>query len=526
MRSMDVGTMLEQSAARFGDDLAVAVVGESGTDRHTFASLDRRSNRVANGLLEAGVGEGDPVALLSRNSLAFVEAFFATQKIGAPVVPINVRFDRSDVTGVLAETDPSAVVVEDDLLTPALAAEFVEGRPDGDDGVHVVGGHERFGSFEALTVASADPPGVSVGPDAVDGYFYTSGSTGRPKGVVHRHSDRVFVDFNVVAEFGVRRGDVNCLPLPLFHSGPLYTGLVPFLQFGAPTVVVRDFAADRTLRAVEEWDVTVLGGVPAQYERLAGEAADGAYDLDSLRFWWVSGAPMPDDLRRRCHDELCQTHSIVYGATEVGPPVSTLPPEDSADRPTSCGTGHVGQRIRIVDPAGDPDPDATVDRGRVGELVVRGESVMDRYLDRPTETEAVLVDGWFFTGDLARRDEAGYIYVEGRTDDMILSGGEKIYPTEIENVLHTHDGVADVAVLGVSHEEWGETPKAFVVPAADADLDAAGIDRFCRESDLADYKRPREVAFVEEIPRNPSGGSVLSGELRELDSGSEAAEGS
>lgn len=509
---MDIGQMVGQSAARFGDDLAVACVSRSGTRTHTFASLDAASNRAANGFLDAGIGWGDSAAVLSHNSIEFVEAFFATQKIGVRVTPINVRFDANDVMHVLRDSEPACLLADPDVLAALDGIDaFCE-----EHGIEIItiGNHKTYRSYDELTDASVDPPGVTVGPDAVDGYFYTSGNSGRPKGVVHTHWDRVFVNMNVIAAFGVHPDDVNCCPLPLFHSGPLYTGFVPFVQFGVPTILTRRFDPELTLDLVNEWEATVLGGVPAQYNRLVDTATTGDWHLDSLRFWWVSGAPLRETLRERCQDQLCETHSIVYGATEIGPPVSVLPPGKSAERPGSCGTGQMGQQVRIVDPDGENDPTARVENGKTGELVVRGESVMERYLNLPEQTDTVLVEGWYFTGDLARRDEDGYLYIEGRTDDMIISGGENVSPSEIESVLGNHPEIADVAILGIEHERWGQTPKAFVVPRDGAGVDATAIEEYCRQSHLADYKRPREVAFVSEIPRNPGGGSVLTDELR------------
>jgi len=509
---MDIGTLVQQSAHRFGDDLAVAIASLEGIERHSFRSIDRASNRVANGLLAAGIGPGEPVAILSHNSMPFLETFFATQKIGAPVVPVNVRFDASDVEHVVGESQPAAMIAQPDLLGGLDgSAEFLA---DTDTEVFVTGEHASYRPFAELAGAAADPPGVGVDERTVDGYFYTSGKTGQPKGVVHTHRDRVFTNTNLIAEFGLRHSDVNVEPLPMFHSGPLYTGLVPFFQFGVPTILLERFDPERTLAAVEEHSGTVLGGVPATYDRIVEAAAEGSYDLDSLRFWWVSGAPLTGETRRRCREQLCERFSIVYGATEVGPPVSTLPPEKSDEHPESCGTGHMGQRIRVVDAGGGRDPDATVDPDEAGELIVSGESVMDRYLNRPEKTEDVLIDGWYFTGDIARRDEDGYLSIEGRADEMLISGGENIYPSEIESVLQDHPDIRDVVVLGVEDEQWGQTPKAFVV--TEAALDAESVIEFCRDSDLADYKRPRSVAFVEAIPRNPGGGSVLTDELRAM----------
>lgn len=507
---MEIGLMLEQSAARFGEKLAVAVVDDGDANMHTFESLDTASNRIANGLLKAGIGYGNPVALLSRNSIQFVETLFATQKIGAPVVPVNARFDVNDVTYVLDDVDPVAVVVEEAFVEDSNIESLLRNR---DCSVFVVGRHDEFPSYVDLSDGSTIPPGVPVDGDTVDGYFYTSGSSGRPKGVVHRHSDRLFVNMNIISELGLRHSDVNCNPLPLFHSGPLYTGFMPFVQFGVPSIIFREFDAEATLKAIEQWDATVLGGVPAQYNRLSKAAEDGDFGLDSLRFWWVSGAPMTEQLRDRCRETLCSEFSNIYGATEMGPPVSTLPPEECDERPESCGNGHMGQEIRVVEPDGDAD--SVVEPGETGELIVRGESVMDRYLNRPEMTAEVMANGWYYTGDIARRDDEGYLYVEGRKDDMIISGGENLYPTEVEDVLLEHEAVDDVAVIGVDHEEWGQTPKAFVV--ANDDIGPDHVVDHCLTSDLADYKRPREVILVPEIPRNPSGGSVLKDELRAMD---------
>lgn len=515
--------MLRQAAARFGDDPAVTCLADGDADTHTFAELDAASDRVANGLRRSGAA-GDPVAVLSHNSLAVVETLYAAWKVASPVVPVNARLDAAEVEYVLDDADPAALVADPAVVDatdglagllgsrsfPTYLVDDGDGDDDGDGGSRP--GWAR--PYADLADAPADPPDATVGPDAEDGYFYTSGSSGRPKGVVHRHGDRFPVHANLLAEWGIRHDDVNCNPLPLYHSGPLHTGLTPFVQFGVHTVTFRRFDPRRTLAAVERFGATVLGGVPAQYDRMVGLLEDGAeYDRSSLRFWWVSGAPLTEALARRCHEHLHERHSVVYGATEVGPPVSTLAPEDSAERPLSCGTGHMGQTVRVVDPdAGDPD--AAVATGETGELVVRGASVMDRYLGRPGLTDEAVRDGWYFTGDLARRDDGGYLYVEGRKDDMIVTGGENVYPVEVENALATHPDVEDVAVVGVDDPEWGQSPKAFVVAAPDAELSVEAVVAHCRDR-LADYKRPRAVAFVPEIPRDPSGGSVLKGELRD-----------
>ncbi|WP_254533080.1 class I adenylate-forming enzyme family protein [Natrinema gelatinilyticum] len=511
---MDIGRMISESADRFGNRLAVACQSVNETRTRTFEELEAESNQIANGLLEIGIGTGDVVAIYAHNSIEFVETFFATQKVGAIVMPINVRLDASDVEYVLEDADPTCLIADSNLVEDHESVEQVLASYESPLYTY---GDSNYLSYEELVNGSTKQPGLPVSGETIDGYFYTSGSTGKPKGVVHTHSDRVLVCMNMIAEFGLRHTDVNVLPLPLFHSGPLYTGFVPFIQFGVPTVIFEQFDPEATLEAVEEWDATVLGGVPAQYDRITKVDSIEEYDLSSLRFWWFSGAPMTDELIDRCRTHLCDRHSVVYGATEVGPPISVLPPEQSDVSPRSCGTGFSYQQIEIVDPDGEPDPSATVPPGTTGEIICKGASVMNGYLNRPERTTESIVDGWYFTGDLAYKDEDGYIYVEGRKDDMIISGGENIYPTEIENVLLQHDDLEDVAVVSVDHDEWGQAPKAYVVPTNGRSIDEDDLVEYCRESSLADYKRPRAVATVPEIPRNPSGGSVIKDELRELE---------
>jgi len=363
--------------------------------------------------------------------------------------------------------------------------------------------------------ADNSDPDVDIDADTVDGYFYTSGHSGKPKGVIHTQGDRIFLNMNLLAELGIRRSDINLHPFPLFHSGPLHTSLVPFIQFGVPTVLMRSFDPERMLECIDEYEATVVGGAPAMLDELIRVGGVGEYDLDSVRFWWFSGAPLTETVRDRCIDLFGEEYSEIYGSTEVGPPISVLQPEEAPAHQGSCGTGLPNQTIRIVDPdAGDPDE--TVPAGEPGEVIVNGESVMQGYLKRPDLTAEVLKDGWFFTGDIAVRDD-DYLFHKGRKDDMIITGGENVYPAEIENVLSEHPQISDVAVLGVPDERWGQTPKAFIVSTDGGSLTKADIKKYCKQSALANFKRPRRVAFVDEIPRNPGGGSILTEELLAID---------
>lgn len=508
---MDVGRLLACAAERFDDRPAVTVLEQDGEDNQcTYRELEDASRQLANGLLEKEIGFGDPVAILADTSLRFIQLYFAAQKIGAIPAPMNTRASTAEIEELLDLIDPAALIVDGGQL-----AERNGLRPDGIRNVAIDDRSDSipsgWRSIEELTDHSRDPPGIEVGPDAVDGYFFTSGSSGTPKGVVHTHRDRVIGSLNVSAAFGIRYDDVHLMALPLFHAGPLFTGLLPFLTAGAHTVLQRSFDPRGVLEAISIFEATVVGGVPAQYGKLLDVEDHEKHDCSSVRFCWFSGAPMTDHRRERCQETFSTDLVNVYGSTEAGPPISIGIPGAGRD----IGYGFALHRYRIVDP-NQGDPTAECPTGEPGELIVTGPSVMERYLDRPQLTAQRIVGEWLFTGDLAWRDEDGAIHIEGRKDETIISGGENIAPAEIEEILDRHPNVSDVAVIGMANDEWGEVPKAFVV-TTDNPLTEQEVIDFVQESELASFKRPREVAFVDEIPRNPSGGSVRVEELRALD---------
>lgn len=513
---MDVGEILSISAERFENQPAVHLCSPSEHDTISYLELDRQSNRVANGLKKIGLEEGDSLGLLSRNSEGFLEIFFASQKLGIIIVPINPRSTASEVEYIISDAGIDSLVIQEEIIETTAGLEEVVN--DSVENQFIIGAEDK-GSYAQLRDSSTKKPDDSIRPNAIDGYYYTSGNTGDPKGVVHTHSDRVEVCTINNAELGFTSEDVALMPMPLFHSGPLHAGFLPNIQAGVPTVLTRRFEPEFVFECIERYEATNIGGVPAQFNSLVECEDRTGYDVSSLQYWWFSGAPMSESLRKQCQEVFCEQYSEIYGTTETGPPITLLRPEESQDHPDSCGNGRLNHRVRVVetDLEDGPDPEATVPQGEIGEIIVKGPTIMNQYLGLPDQTNEVLIDGWYFTGDLAYKDKNGYFHIQGRKDSMIISGGENIYPSEIEDVLLEHPDIADIAVIGVSHEKWGSTPKAYVVVKQDRTLTESEVLEYCRESsELANYKSPTEVAFVDGIPRNPGGGSVLTSELKEI----------
>jgi fatty-acyl-CoA synthase len=427
----------------------------------TFAELDARSDELA-----ASLRHGDRVATLTGNTPEHVALFFACAKAGAILTPISWRLSPHEIAHQLDDADPSLFLVEDEY------AELAE---------------------EALGLASVRPgrePGdgqpAAPAPDDPLLLVYTSGTTGRAKGALLTHSNCFWTNLSFDLIGGVGDEDVVLQVLPQFHCGGW--NVQPLLAWwkGARVVLERQFDAGRCLGLIEERRVTTMMGVPAVYKLMAEDPAFGRADLSSLRRAVVGGAPMPLPLLEewRAHGvEIVQG----YGLTEAAPNVLCLPPDDA---------------VRKAGYAGKPYPYVEVALTDEGELLVRGPNVFAGYWRNPEATAAAFRDGWLLTGDVAERDDEGFYRIVGRLKEMVISGGENVYPAEVERVLEAHPAVVEAAVVGVPDERWGEVCAAFVVlrgEAGDEELAA-----FCRER-LARFKVPRSFHVVAELPRNALG---------------------
>jgi len=505
---VNVGLLLAKRAA-LSPQLEALVEVESGR-RFSYAALDARCNRTAQALRAAGVQPGDRVALLLLNGVEFVESFFAIAKLGAVVVPLNWRLVADELAFMLKDSGARTLVFgsEQRAVVTDLHGRGASGT-DVRTWVHVGPAAEAplfAQSYDAVQAAASEaPPPIGARDDEPLYVMYTSGTTGLPKGVVHTHASATWSVITVNATSEVRYRDRYLVALPLFHVGAL-NPLTSNVQRGITNVVMRAFDPERTWQTIEAERLTSLLAVPAMLNFMLQAKARERCRRDDLR-WIMSGAaPVPTTLIQAYADLGIEIHQV-YGLTECCGPACLISPEDALRKVGSTGKAFFHTEVRVVD-----DDDRDVAPGAPGEVIVRGRHVMQGYWNRPDATRDALRGGWLRTGDLAVMDEEGFVFIQDRKKDLIITGGENVTPAEVENVLLAHPDVLDVAVIGQPSAKWGESPAAIVV-RGDAKLDEAAVLEWCRDR-IARYKQPRRVEFVDEIPRNPSG-KILKRVLRE-----------
>jgi acyl-CoA synthetase (AMP-forming)/AMP-acid ligase II len=493
-----LANMLRGHAEDRGDQVAFV-----GAQRSlTFSELRGRSARVATALQAAGVGPGDRVALLMKNTLEFFEVVFGASMVDAMVVALNWRLTAAELAVIIDDADPSVIVVDAEhqgLVPASTRARVVVLGPD----------------FEAWLAGSAEEePLVASAPDHVTLVLYSSGTTGRPKGIMLTNENLSHLPLMARELFRMRQEHVHLVGSPLFHIGGIGTGL-SLTALGGRTVLLGDATPESILSAIERERVTHAFFVPAVIQRLVELNEAQPRDLSSLELFAYGAAPMSEALLRRSLTVLGCGFVHCYGMTETAGTVVALPPDEHVpDGPRARLLRSVGRplswaEVRVI----DLDTKEEAPPGRFGEIWVRSPQNTKGYFNQPEETAKTLVDGgWLRTGDGAYRDEEGYFFLQDRIKDMIISGGENVYPAEVENVLEDHPAVAEAAVIGVPHERWGETPKAVVVRRAGTDPDPEELIAFTRTR-LARYKCPTSVDFVDELPRTPTG-KVLKKVLR------------
>jgi long-chain acyl-CoA synthetase len=488
-----VADVIREHAAERGDQVAI----RHGGRELTYGELDERSNRLAQALLAQGVKKDSRVAHLDRTAPEVVELLFAVAKIGAVLVPLNWRLARPELAAIVADARPTLLVAG--AAYASIARELAERT--------VVAGEEY-----ATWLAAHDPrdPGTRGEASDVVVQMYTSGTTGVPKGVLTTHRNlTAAAETSPHWEFDA--DSVSLTPLPMFHIGGIgwvYLGL----WNGATTILVSEFVAEDVLETLERRRVTNAVFVPTMLQALTAVPGAADRDYSSLRSIAYGASPITTPVLKaalRTFD--CSLYGI-YGLTESTGGVIQLDPADHRHERLlrSAGRPLPWVELRICDPATGRERAP----GDVGEVWLRAPNVMRGYFDRPAETAASLTeDGWLRTGDGGYVDDEGYLFLTDRIKDMIVSGGENVYPIEVEEALAQHPDVADVAVIGVPHERWGETVKALVVPRPGAAPSPDELVAFARER-LAGYKLPRSIEFVEDFPRT-STGKVLKRALRE-----------
>lgn len=494
-------------------DVAAFTYGE---EIITFAELDAGANRVANGLVALGIKPGDRVAFLGKNHPLYFEALLGAARIGAVMTPVNWRLAPPEVAYILGNSEARVVFVGDGFAGVLQAA-----RAEAPHVQHIIGidasdysgtdyRHWRDG-FPATA------PAHEIKPEDDALQLYTSGTTGKPKGAVMTHGSILSSRDASGREGEMRKwqepipGDVTLLAMPCFHISGTGTGIGTMVA-GTNSIVLPEYDPTQALDLIERYPISKIFLVPAAIQILLNHPRVSTVDFSRLKYVTYGASPIPLELMREAMRVMGCGFVQMYGMTETSGTIVALDPEDhvpeGSPKMRSVGKPLPGVEVKIIDEAGNPVP-----AGTVGEIATRSSKNMRGYWNNPDATASTIdAEGWLRTGDAGYFDEDGYLYIHDRVKDMIISGGENVYPAEVENALYSHPKVADVAVIGVPDPKWGEAVKACVVVKKGEQLTEAELIAHARQH-IAGYKCPKSVDFIDALPRNPSG-KILRRELR------------
>ena len=532
---MYIGDYLGRREIYSPDKLAIVDAGKTPALRLTYRELNRRVNKLARWLREvAGVRKGDRVAILAKDGVEHLEVFYACGKLGAIHTALNWRLHWQETLGILQNTTPKALVFGDDfksavqnILETEDGGRRTEKSPlpaGGVGGGHAASGlpspvlhlvhidGSGFGASQPYAEAWKDVSDAPIGEETlvmedIAALLFTGGTTGLPKGAMISHRQICWNTLNTVIH-DLTHDDVYLNVFPLFHTGGLFTYLSSQITFGNTTILLRQFDPAQVLDLIQSEKVTVFAAVPTMYQMLTQAPNWASADLGRLRFCTSGGAPLPVPLVEQYTREKSIRFKQGFGMTEYGPGLFALPPEDAIRKAGSIGRPNFFVDVRVVDENNQP-----VGANQLGELCLKGPSGCSGYWNNPEATKAAFdAEGWFHTGDIVKHDEGWYFYVVDRKKDMFISGGENVYPTEIEAVLYRHEAVHMAAVFGVPDPKWGEVGMACVIlrkgqNATEQDL-IGHMQNF-----LARYKVPKRVVFVDEMPL-AGAGKIVKRELR------------
>ena len=539
-----IGDLLDRQAERYADNEALVHV-ERGT-RYTYSQFRARCDQVARGLIALGIGWGDHVGIWATNYPEWVVAQFATAKIGAVLVTVNPAYRTSELEYVLRQSEATAIILIDSFRSSDYVAMLSEVVPELLDwapgelrcdrlpnlrhAIHVSppggGGPTRDRPAGMWLWEEVEAWGDKIShrdltrrqsecdPDDVINIQYTSGTTGSPKGAMLTHHNLVANASYSAQGMGFTEADRLCIPVPFYHCFGCVLGTLCCVSSGATIVIPAEhFDPLKTLQAVEAERCTALHGVPTMFIAQLGLADFGSFDLSSLRTGIMAGSPCPIEVMRQVMDRMgAQEITIAYGLTEASPAITQTSTGDSVEkRVGTVGPALPNVEVRIA----DPETGQEVPQGQQGELWTRSFMVMKGYYNMPEATaQAIDADGWLHTGDLATMDEEGYCKITGRLKDMLIRGGENVYPREIEEFLYTHPKVADVQVIGVPDKRFGEEVMAWVMLKPGEEATEEEVRDFCRGK-IAHYKVPRYVKFVDQFAMTVTG-KVQKFRMREM----------
>lgn len=498
---MLLGEMLEFSAARYPENLAIV----DGDRRYTYREWDGRVNTVANALAELGIRKGDRVVQVVKNREENCAIHMACQKLGAVNTPINFRWASDEIEYCVNDAEAKLVVLEDATRESVLPARE---RFDSNPNLLFVGPEvpdEAYSFDEIVGAATSEPVKAAVEETHITFMLYTSGTTGRPKGVLRSQRAEYAATVGQIVHHRYGLGERTLGIMPLFHTMGIHS-FTAMIALNGLYVAMQDWHPEGALKIIQDEKLTCLYLIPTLFHALVNDEAFGGYQTSSVSKLSYAGAQMLTPLIEDCMDkfepEVFINH---YGSTEVYIFASYPEPRK---KPGCAGRAAFHTELRVVraDPEPVVGPEETLPPGETGEIIVRMcDDAFAEYYNRPEATAEAIRDGWYFTSDSGYIDEDGDLWVTGRVDDMIITGGENVYPVEVEDVLSGHPEVEDVAVVGLPDERWGQVVTAFIVPET-PDLTEEDITEYCKNStSLAQFKRPKKVVFVEEIPKSPVG---------------------
>lgn len=466
----------------------------------TYQELNLRINQLCHLFLQLGIHKGDRISILLYNCHQYFEIFFALSKIGAILVPLNWRLAEPELEFIIRDSGSRMLIFDNEFVDRVASLRSIINLSDGDYLCLGSSCPDWANEYEkSLLGCPVEPPHqvVPVGDEDPHILMYTSGTTGIPKGAILSHRKTFFNALNADIFYNLTSKDIMIVSRPLFHSGGLLVEAAPVLYKGGTLILKKRFRPNEILETIQKYRVTLLELPATVYQFILMECDLSQYDLSSVRYYFTGGERIPKAMLKEYYRKGIII-SQIFGQTEAST-ITFLSPEDAILKIGSVGLPVFHGEVRIVDKNGKE-----VSPGEIGEIIIKGPTLMSGYWNRPDLTAETIREGWLYTGDLARTDEEGYIYIVDRERDMYISGGENVYPAEIEKALHTHPKIFDVGIIGVPDEKWGEVGKAFIVLKSGETMGNGEVSEFLKGK-VAKYKIPKYIEFVKELPKTASG---------------------